>query len=442
MANQAQTKTADRPESLVSEFFRKQQGGGKLNPAMSFLNAAALERFLSTGYPRRANELFSYVNIKELIAPPFACRYGPATEPDAAAVRDNTVKGCEGSVIVIVDGKFNEKLSNTDALKGSVKIKPLEESVSSGWVKRRVEESLDEEKDAFALLNSAFTAGGVVVDIADSSRPDAPVLILHLSTASNGANVMTAPRVVARVGRAAKAGLLIKYAGPGGNFVNSFTDIAVEENAELNYSNIQLEPDKGIRFCKTRITIKKEGKFFGANGSSGGRLVRNSYEALLLGEGAELGFNSVAVLGGGGQAHHFVRVRHEAPGCVSSQWFRNILMDSARASTNTTVKVAPGGRETKSTQLINNLMLSPDARADNKPNLMIFADDVNCTHGATVAQLNDNELLYLRSRGLPEKIARSVLTSSFARSIIDSVSHAPAAREMTAALLGKLEGKE
>ena len=426
MVNQAETKTDDTPESAVSENFQKLQGGGKLNPAMSFLNSAALERFLSTGYPRRANELFSYVNIKELIATPFACRYGPAAEPDAGAVRKNIVKGCEGSVIVIVDGKFNEKLSNVDALKGSVEIKPLEESVSSGWVRRRVEESLNEEKDAFALLNSAFTAGGVVVDIAESSRLDAPILILHLSTAPNGPEVMTTPRVVARVGRGAKAGLLVKYAGPGGNFVNSFTDIAVEENAELNYSNIQLEPDEGRRFCRTRITIKKDGKFFGANGSSGGRLVRNSYEVLLLGEGAELGFNSVAVPGGGGQAHHFVRVRHEAEGCVSNQWFRNILTDSARASTNTTVKVAPGARETKSTQLINNLMLSPDARADNKPNLMIFADDVNCTHGATIAQLNDNELFYLRSRGLPDEFARSVLISSFARSIIDRVSYTPA----------------
>jgi len=438
MADQAETKTADIPESLVSESFRKLQSGGKLNPVMSFLNSGALERFLTTGYPRRANELFSFVNIKELVATPFAYRYGPATEPDAGTVRNNTVKGCEGSVIVIVDGKFNGKLSNMGALKGSVEIRPLEESVSSGWVRQRVEESLNEEKDAFALLNSAFTSGGVVVDIADSSRPNAPVLILHLSTAPNGTPVMTAPRVAVRVGSSAKAGLLIKHAGLGGNFVNSFTDIVVEENAALDYSNIQLEPDTGHLFSRTRISIKKEGKFFGANGSSGGRLVRNSYEAVLLEEGAELGLNSVAVLRGGEQAHHFARVRHEAPGCVSNQWFRNILMDSARASTNTTVRVAPGAQETNSTQLINNLMLSPDARADNKPNLMIFADDVNCTHGATIAQLNDNELLYLRSRGLPETLARSVLTSSFARSIIDSVSYTPAAREMTEALLGKL----
>ena len=116
-------------------------------------------------------------------------------------------------------------------------------------------------------------------------------------------------------------------------------------------------------------------------------------------------------------------------------------MGSASVSTNSTVRVAPGAQETNSTQLINNLMLSPDARADNKPNLMIFADNVKCTHGATVTQLNDSELFYLRSRGLPEALTRSVLTSSFARSIIDSASYKPAALEMTAALLGKLKEK-
>ncbi|MFQ5432382.1 MAG: SufD family Fe-S cluster assembly protein [Nitrospinota bacterium] len=441
MANKAVMKAADSPESLVSKNFQELQSGGKLNPVLSFLNSAAFERFLSMGYPRRANELFSFVNTRKLTSSPFACRYGPVTEPDADTARKNTVKGCEGSVMVIVDGKFNEKLSNMDAVKGSVVIKQLEESVSSGWVRQLIEESLNEEKDAFALLNSAFTAGGVVVDIADSSCIDAPILILHLSTAANGTNVMTSPRVVVRVGSGAKAGLLVKYAGLGGNFVNSFTDIVVEENAELNYSNIQLEPDEGRRFSRTRITIKKDGKFFGANGSSGGRLVRDSYEAVLLGEGAELGLNSVAVLRNDEQSHHFVRVRHEAPRCVSNQRFRNILKDNARASINTTVKAAPGAQETISTQMINNLMLSPDARADNKPNLMIFADDVQCTHGATVAQLNDNELLYLRSRGLPEEFARSVLTSSFARSIIDTVNYTPAAREMAEALLGKLEEK-
>jgi len=439
MADKVSTKAADSPESLVGESFRKLQGDGRLNPALSFLNNAALERFLSTGYPRRANELFSFVNIKELIAAPFAFRYGPVTEPDADTIRQKTVEGCEGSVIVIVDGKFDEKRSSMDAVKGSVELTSLEESASSGWVRDAVEESLNEEKDAFALLNTAFTAGGVVVDIADSALLDTPILILYLSTAPNGTPVMTAPRVVVRAGRGAKAGLIVKHAGLPDSFVNSFTEIVVEEKAELNYSSLQLEPREGYDFSKTRITIKKEGKFFGANGLVGGRLVRHSYEAALVDEGAELGFNSAAVLRGDEQAHHFVRVRHEAPRCESNQWFRNILMDSAAASTNTTVRVAPGAQETSSTQLINNLMLSPDARADNKPNLMIFADDVKCTHGATVAQLSENELFYLRSRGLPEAFSRSVLTSSFARSIIDSVNYAHAAREMAEALLGKLE---
>ena len=426
---------------LASEIFQKLQASGQLNPVLSFLNNRALERFLSIGYPKRANEMFTFVKTKELAATEFGQRYGSVTEVDGNAIRKNIVNGCEGSVIVIVDGKFDEKLSNIDALKDSVKISPLEESVSSGWVRETVEESLNEEKDPFALLNSVFNAGGVVVDIAESAQLEEPVLLLYISTAGNGTDVMTTPRVVVRVGSAAKASLLAKQVGVNGNFVNSFTDIVVEENAELNYSNIQLEPDEGSHFSKTRITIKKDGKFFGANGLSGGKLVRHAYEVLLIGEGAELQLNTVTVLSGDEQAHHFVRVRHEARRCESHQWFRNILMGGASVSTNTTVRVAPGAQETNSTQLINNLMLSPDARADNKPNLMIFADDVKCTHGATIGQLNENELFYLRSRGLPEALTRSVLTSSFARSIIDSVSYEPAALEMTAALLGKLKEK-
>ena len=441
MANQAVTKTADTPESLVSENFGKLQGDGSLSQALSFLNNGALERFLSIGYPRRSNELFTFVNIKELIGAKFGYRYGAAAQPNADEVRKHIVKGCEKSVIVIVDGKFDEKLSNMDAVKGSVKLTSLEESASSGWVRETVEESFNKEKDPFALLNSAFTAGGVVVDIADNARLDTPILILHISTPSNGTLAMTTPRVVVRVASAATASLLVKFAGSGENFVNSVTDIVVEENAELNYSCLQLEPDEGYNFSKTRITIKKEGAFFGVNALAGGRLVRQSYEAALIGEWAELRLNSAAVLSGDEQAHHFALVRHEAQGCESHQWFRNILMDSARASTNTTVRVAPGAQESKSTQLINNLMLSPDARADNKPNLMIFADNVKCTHGATVGQLNENELFYLRSRGLSEEFARSMLTSSFVRSIIDSAKQTHAAQEMTTALLGKLEEK-
>lgn len=425
-------------ELLVIENFKNLKDEGKLNAALSFLNDAALERFESTGYPHRTHEMFTFVNRKELTATQFDCRYGPEREPDADTVRRNTTEGCDSSVIVIVDGKYNEELSNLDALKGVVEVTRLE-NAGSGWVRERLTESLELETDAFALINSAFTAGVVVVDIADGARFETPLQILNLSTPSSGKPVMTVPRVMIRAGSAARVGMVVKYVGNQDGFVNSFTDILVEKEAEVNCSHVQLEPGEGYHFSKSRVTIKGDGRFFAVNGIGGGRLVRSSYEVALLEEGAELGLNSVSVLRGAEQAHHFVLVRHEAPRCLSNQWFRNIVNSSARTSVNSTVKVLPGAQETVSTQLINNLMLSPDARADNKPNLMIYADDVKCTHGATVAQLDDKQLFYLRSRGMPEAGARSLLTTSFARSIIDTVNYPPVAREMADTLLGKLE---
>jgi Fe-S cluster assembly protein SufD len=439
MADTVSTDVLDSSELLVIENFKNLKDEGKLNAALSFLNDAALERFESMGYPHRTHEMFTFVNRKELTATQFDCRYGPEREPDADTVRRYTTEGCDSSVIVIVDGKYNEELSNVDALKGAVELTRLEDAACSGWVRERLAESLELEKDAFALINSAFTAGVVVVDIADGARLETPLQILNLSTPSSGKSVMTVPRVMIRAGSAARAGMVVKYVGNQDGFVNSFTDILVEKEAEVNYSQVQLEPGEGYHFSKSRVTVKGNGKFFAVNGIGGGRLVRSSYEVALLEEGAELGLSSVSVLRGAEQAHHFVLVRHEAPRCLSNQWFRNIVNDRARTSVNSTVKVLPGAQETVSTQLINNLMLSPDARADNKPNLMIYADDVKCTHGATVAQLDDEQLFYLRSRGMPEAGARSLLTTSFARSIIDKVNYPPVAREMADTLLGKLE---
>lgn len=438
MADTVPTDVLASSELSVIENFKKLKDEGKLNAALSFLNDAALERFESTGYPHRTHEMFTFVNRKELTATQFDCRYGPEREPAADTVRRNTTEGCDSSVIVIVDGKYNEELSNLDALKGVVEVTRLE-NAGSGWVRERLTESLELETDAFALINSAFTAGVVVVDIADGARLETTLQILNLSTLSSGKPVMTVPRVMIRAGSAAKVGMVVKYVGNQDGFVNSFTDILVEKEAEVNCSQVQLEPGEGYHFSKSRVTIKGNGRFFAVNGIGGGRLVRSSYEVALLEEGAELGLNSVSVLRGAEQAHHFVLVRHEAPRCLSNQWFRNIVNSSARTSVNSTVKVLPGAQETLSTQLINNLMLSPDARADNKPNLMIYADDVKCTHGATVAQLDDEQLFYLRSRGMPEAGARSLLTTSFARSIIDTVNYPPVAREMADTLLGKLE---
>jgi Fe-S cluster assembly protein SufD len=140
------------------------------------------------------------------------------------------------------------------------------------------------------------------------------------------------------------------------------------------------------------------------------------------------------------QVHNYVRVNHNGLSCTSNQNFKNILNGKSLASVDTTVVVNKGARLTKSDQLINNLMLSKYSRADTKPNLMIFTDDVKCTHGATVGQIDDNQLLYLKTRGLSDEDARSLLTSGFAKGIIEYMFHRPVVDEVYDTLFKKLEG--
>ena len=155
----------------------------------------------------------------------------------------------------------------------------------------------------------------------------------------------------------------------------------------------------------------------------------------------ELILNGVSVLSGKEQVHNFVRIHHEAPQCISHQHFKNVVNDEGRSSFDGTVIVNQGAQLTNSNQLINNLMLSNNCHADNKPNLMIFADDVKCTHGATIGQIDDDQLFYLQTRGLSEKLAKELLTRGFAESIIQTIQFPEVVKELSNTLLKKLEAE-
>ena len=168
-------------------------------------------------------------------------------------------------------------------------------------------------------------------------------------------------------------------------------------------------------------------------------MTRHHYDVRLKEEGSELRLNGVSVLDGKEQVHNFIRIHHEAPQCVSHQYFKNVINDHARSSFDGTVIVNEGAQLTNSDQLINNLMLSNDSHADNKPNLMIFADDVKCTHGATIGQIDEEQWFYLQTRGLSAKVAKELLTRSFAKSIIETIEFPEVVKDLNCTLLKKLE---
>ena len=216
-------------------------------------------------------------------------------------------------------------------------------------------------------------------------------------------------------------------------------DWKISEGASVVLTQVQGDPFDAWNFAKTRVHLKRNARFYSANACNGSVLVRHHFEGRLEEEGAELILNGVSVLDGKEQVHNFVRIHHEAPQCVSHQHFKNVVNDEGRSSFDGTVIVNQGAQLTNSNQLINNLMLSNNCHADNKPNLMIFADDVKCTHGATIGQIDDEQLFYLQTRGLSKKFAKELLTRGFAESIIQTIKFPEVVKELSNTLLKKLE---
>jgi Fe-S cluster assembly protein SufD len=428
----------DQAESDLLKLHQKFMGESSRSDALAPLNEAALQRFELLKFPHRKHEMYTFVNTKELVSTAF-------TLPGEAAVSQDFIKShvypeCESSYLVIVDGKLKEDLSDYSAIQSTVNLVPLKDAVAQPDIKEYLADTIEKENDVFSSINTAFLSQGTLIDVAAKKQVEAPLQILHVSTGSASGNVTSHPRVIVRLGELAELKMIVKFIGVQGNyFVNSVMDILVGEQAGVTFSQVQEDVKDAWHCSKTRVHQERNSRVKAVNAFFGNKITRHHFEAHLKDVGAELLLNSVSVLNDAEQVHHFVRIHHEAPHTNSTQNFKNIVNDKSRSSVDGTVIVNQGAQQIFSDQLINNLMLSDDAHADNKPNLMIFADDVKCTHGATVGQLDESQLFYLKTRGLSEKVARELLTKSFAESIIQTIDFPGVVEYLANTLLKKLE---
>ncbi|VAX31745.1 Iron-sulfur cluster assembly protein SufD [hydrothermal vent metagenome] len=410
------------------------------SPADAFVafNKAAIKRFELLKFPHRKHEMYTFANTKDLVSTPFAL----ATESQVSKdfIKSHVFPECESSYLAIVDGVLRDDLSDCSAVESAINLVPLEEAVAQPDIKAHLDETIEKENDVFAAINTAFLSHGTLIDVPAKKQATSPLQILHVSTGSASGNVALHPRVLVRLGEEAELKMIVKYVGVRGNYlVNSVMDILVGEQAGITYAQVQEDAADAWHCSKTRVFSGRNSRVKAVNAFFGNKFTRHHFEAHLKDVGAELTLNSVSVLNDAEQVHHFVRIHHASPHTTSAQNFKNIVNDKSRSSVDGTVIVNQGAQQTYSDQLINNLMLSDDAHADNKPNLMIFADDVKCTHGATVGQLDESQLFYLKTRGLKEKVARELLTKSFAESIVQTIDFPSVVDYLEKTLLKKLE---
>ncbi len=420
-------------ESAFLDLHKKLLEQGR--PALVELQEAALNRFELLGFPHSKHEMYTFVNIKGLVATSFSLPDGGVNVSEDF-VAGHIYPDCERQCLVFVDGVFNRGLSRFEGVSANL----VSLSEADQELKDYLSKTAENENDVFASLSTAFCGEGLVFKVDDNTQISGTVQVLFVSTGRSVGPAMHAPRLVWQLGKLAEVKVIEKFVGTeGGYFINSVQDWLLAEGAGVSFTQVQADSFDSWHFSKTRVHLNRNARFYSSNASSGTQLARHHYEVWLKEEGSELRLNGVSVLDGKEQVHNFIRIHHEAPQCISHQHFKNVVNGHARSSFDGTVIVNEGAQLTNSDQLINNLMLSNDCHANNKPNLMIFADDVKCTHGVTIGQIDKDQWFYLQTRGLSAKSSKELLTRSFAQSIIQTIEFPEVVEELNGTLLKKLE---
>lgn len=340
---------------------------------------------------------------------------------------------CQESVIVFVNGCFSPALSRLSALPEKVSLLPLSAALTSysAFLHNHWNKSLKEEKDPFVLLNQALHQAGAFLLIPSKMVVNQPIQLLHLIT-KEAAGCALMPRLQIFLGSHARVELLHtqKEVGASGSFVNGLVDAVLEEGSHFEYAQSLLGPSSAFLFEGFRAFLKTASRLTTAAATEGGAIQKTNYRIVLGGERAEALLSGVSFLSEKRESHQQVEMRHESPHCRSFQLFKSVLKERSRSSFTGKILVTQAAQKTEAFQLSNHLILSDHAIAYSDPNLEIFADDVKASHGSTTGQLREEELFYMRTRGLSAHLASELLISGFCEQVVEKFSLPSMRREV------------
>lgn len=365
-----------------------------------------LERLQERGFPAGRDEDWKYTNARLLLATPFVVA---PKNPDA--VIPSRALGGEGLRWVFVDGHARPDLSSSEAVEGLTVTR-----LSDAGAGDDLDSVVGEDARGFDALNSALVSDGLRIDVAANVQVAQVLHIIHLQT-----SVGLAPlRVWIHLGRHAECTVVEHWLGEGGVALTSaVTEIRLQEGARLRHLRVQDESLEAFHVGTVAARLSRDSDLHQLSVAFGGRISRVDVRADLDGPGASVRCDGVYL--GRGQQHmdHHTVVRHHAPHTNSNELYKGVLDDKARGVFTGRVVVDKDAQQIASAQSNNNLLLSDDAVANSRPQLEIFADDVQCSHGATIGRLDPDALFYLRARGLDPVQARSLLTVAFAREVLE-----------------------
>jgi Fe-S cluster assembly protein SufD len=421
METSMSTAIATEKESYLEAFEALASERRDREPArLAELRRAAIERFGDLGFPTTRLEEWRFTNVAPIARTAFDLA------PSAAGVSESDLgefRYADTLQIVLVNGRFVPELSRLEGLPEGIVVGGLDEAWRSHPEKIEPHVGLARfAEQPFVALNTALHRDGAFLFFPRGIVAEKPINVIHVGHVQ-GEPFACFPRLLIVGEESSQATVVEQYGtlGRGPYFTCPVTEVVVGQNATIDHYKLQRESTDAFHVATFQLLQDRDSNFSSHSISWGGGLVRNDVNALLDGEGADSILNGLYMVEGTQLVDNHMRVEHAKPHCDSHELFKGILEDRARAVFNGRIYVYPGAQKTDAKQTNRNLLLSKDAVANSNPQLEIFADDVKCTHGSTVGQLDELGVFYLRSRGIGEEAARSLLTYAFAADIVERI---------------------
>ena len=409
------------------------------NGAVHRLRKTALKRFRELGFPTLRNEDWRFTNAASLAKIPFQLSLPDSDEPAAKLSVDEispNLGDCHR--IVFVNGHYAAELAATGKLPADVQVRSLANALSEDpdQLEPHLAQYAKYQNHAFTALNTAFVQDGAFISIAPGVTVDKPICLLFVTTGT-GEGKVAHPRNLILVGAGAQASLVEAYVGleEGVYFTNAVGEILVGEKAIVEHVKLQNESREAFHVALLQVHQKASSTFSTHYIGRGGSLVRNEVRNMLAGEGCECTINGLYIAGDKQHMDNQTVLDHAMPRCTSHELYKGILDGKAHGVFNGKIFVHEDAQKTDAKQTNQTLLLSDDATINTKPELEIYADDVKCTHGATVGHLDAEALFYLRARGIGLHEARSLLTFAFANDIVSRVKIEPLRAQLESELL-------
>jgi Fe-S cluster assembly protein SufD len=409
--------------------------GGQGPPWLHKLRRSAMERFVELGFPTLRDEEWRFTNVAPLVKVSFKLAPRQRNTLTSEQVRHFVGGDTDCYRLVFVNGHFAEDLSSGGRTEGMASLATVLDAHPS-WPEPYLARFAKYDEQPFTALNTAFIRDGACVLIPKGAVIEKPIHLVYISTA-RGEPVVSHPRNLIMAFPNSQATIIESYIGLDETvyFTNAVTEIILDENAFIDHYKLQQESTQAFHIATQQVRMERTSNFSSHSIALGGGLVRNDVNAVLAAEGSECTLNGLYLAGGRQLIDNHTRIDHAKPHCASHELYKGILDGKARGVFNGKIYVHQDAQKTDAKQTNKTLLLSEDAMINTKPQLEIFADDVKCTHGATVGQLAGDAIFYLRARGIGLAEARKILTFAFANDIVSRIKIASIREQLEAALV-------